>query len=313
MLSLGLLLSILVTTCQPQAVPPSSRAPSFSLGTGLALPPYDQLFPYGTGFLRSSETFVADSSLNPLDVLLESSSRSQPGDTQSRFGEAHPHVTFTRGDLHGYVTDTFGELPSTTGTGGFPVYDANTGLEMTRGSLNNNNVIFIGFRGQANQDRRLRSLGSEDSGRLDRWIWYSPPPEDGYIGGYGGRDGLPVQGGYCGGPECADGGVREGLANGRPGEGSATATDLRQRTGTEDYPLTWYEIFAEGPSDVASHRVRGNSSPRTRNVSVPSAGSRSVERSREVIPGLIMSGSELRRPTPSFSRMPFGTERFLWL
>ncbi|XP_052775062.1 uncharacterized protein LOC128213423 [Mya arenaria] len=75
-----------------------------------------------------------------------------------------------------------------------------------------------------------------------------PPPEEGYLGGRGGYDGLPVQGGYCGEPECADGGVREGMAMGRPGEGSAMATADRQRTGREDMPTTFYEQFSGGPA-----------------------------------------------------------------
>lgn len=71
-----------------------------------------------------------------------------------------------------------------------------------------------------------------------------PPPGE-YIGARGGQNGYPVQGGYCAGDRCADGGLAAGVGLGI-GSGTAGAMEHRRRTGRNE-DIRMYEMFAGGP------------------------------------------------------------------
>lgn len=68
----------------------------------------------------------------------------------------------------------------------------------------------------------------------------SGPPREGYVGARGGENGFPINGGYCSGELCADGGLAAGVANGIGAE-NAQAFAERRRTG-RNQDLAMYEM-----------------------------------------------------------------------
>ncbi|XP_053395930.1 keratin, type I cytoskeletal 9-like [Mercenaria mercenaria] len=97
-------------------------------------------------------------------------------------------------------------------------------------------------------DRRVSSRGGggDRGGRGGRCGRGDRPPREGCIGARGGEGGYPVQGGYCPGHMCADGGRSSGVGMGY-GTGTQMAMDRRLMTG-ENEDIRAYEPFAGGPA-----------------------------------------------------------------